>query len=75
MQDFDGFFSVLELKKKRKSRSHGKCRNCNIKRKIGTEKRIITSLKNLSIALNSHGRRGLFSFLSSLPFSVLRNLE
>ena len=38
-----------------------------------TEKRIETSLKDLSIALNS--RHGLFSFLSNLPISVLRNLE
>ena len=32
------FFSVLECKK-RKSRSHGKRKNGNIKRKICTEKR------------------------------------
>ena len=68
------FFSVLECKK-RKSRSHGKRKNGNIKRKICTEKRLNTSLKNLSLALTNHGRHGLFSFLSSLPISVLRNLE
>ena len=34
-----------------------------------------TSLKDLSIALNNHGRHGLLSFLSSLPISVLGNLE
>ena len=34
-----------------------------------------TSLKDLSIALNNHGRHGLLSFLSYLPISVLRNLE
>ena len=61
--------------KKRKSRSHGKRKNGNIKRKIGTEKRLNTSLKDLSLALTNHGRHGLFSFLSSLPISVLRNLE
>ena len=44
-------------------------------RKICTEKRIHTSLKDLSIALNNHGQHGLLSFLSSLPISVLRNLE
>ena len=33
------------------------------------------SLKDLSIALNNHGRHGVFSFLSSLPISVLRNFE
>ena len=63
------FFSVLECKK-RKSRSHGKHKNGNIKRKICTGKRINTALKDLSIALNNHGRHGLFSFLSSLPISV-----
>ena len=68
------FFSVLECKK-RKGRSHGKCKNGNIKFKICTEKRLNTSLKVLSLALTKHGRHGLFSFLSSLPISVLRNLE
>ena len=34
-----------------------------------------TSLKDLSIALNNHGRHGLLSFLSYLPISVLRYLE
>ena len=38
------------------------------------KKRIHTSLKDLSIALNYHCWHGLFSFLSSLPISVLRNL-
>ena len=61
--------------KKRKSSSHGKRKNGNIKRKICTEKRLNTSLKDLSIALNNHGPHGLFSFLSSLPISVLSNLE
>ena len=40
-----------------------------------TEKRLNTSLKDLSLALTNHGRHGLFLFLSSLPISVLRNLE
>ena len=61
--------------KKRKSRSHGKHKNGNIKRKICTENRLNTSLKDLSITLNNHGRHGSFPFLSSLPISVLRNLE
>ena len=73
MPDFD-IFSLLESKT-RKSRSHGKRKNGNIKRKICTEKHINTSLKDLSIALNNHGRHGLFSFLSSLSISVLHNLE
>ena len=68
------FFSVFECKK-RKSRSHGKHKDGNTKRKICTQKRLNTSLKDLSLALNNHGWRGLFSFLSSLSISVLRNLE
>ena len=73
-QILKGFFLFWNVKK-RKSRSHGKRKNGNIKRKICTEKRLNTSLKDLSIALNNHGRHCLFSFLSSLPISVLRNLE
>ena len=68
------YFDVLEFKK-RKSTSHGKRKNGNIKRKICTEKRLNTSLKDLSLALTNQGRHGLFSFLSSLPISVLCNLE
>ena len=43
--------------------------------KFVLKKRINTSLKDLSIASNNHGRHGLFSFLSSLPISFLRSLE
>ena len=74
MPDFDVcfflFWNVIKVKK-RKSRSHGKCKNVNIKRKMCTEKRIITSLKDISLALNNRGQHGLLSFLSSLPSSVL----
>ena len=68
------FCSVLECKK-RKSRSHNKRKNGNIKRKFVLKKCLNTSLKDLSIALNNHGRHSLFSFISSLPISVLHNLE
>ena len=61
MPDFDVFFFLLECKK-RKSRSHGKRKNGNIKRKTFAEKPIDTSLKDLSIALNNHGQHGLFHF-------------
>ena len=44
--------------KKHKSRSHGKRKNGNIKRKTCTEKRLNTSLKDLFIALNNNGRHG-----------------
>ena len=54
---------------------HGKRKDGNIKRTICTEKRINMSLKDLSIALKIHGRNGSFSFLSSLPISVLRNFS
>ena len=60
MPDFD-VFSVLECKI-RKSRSQDKRKNGNIKRKICTEKRLNTSLKDLSIVLNNHGRHDLFYF-------------
>ena len=39
------------------------------------QKRINTSLKDLSIVLNNHFRHGLLSYLSSLLISVLRTLE
>ena len=42
--------------------------------KFVLKKRINTSLKDLSIALN-HCWNGLLSFLSSFPISVLHNLE
>ena len=74
MPDFDVFFSLLECKRC-KSRYHGKRENGKIKRKTCAEKRINTSLKDFSIAINNHGWHGLLSFLSSLPISVLRNLE
>ena len=60
-----------DLKKKRISRSHGKRKNGNIKRKIFTEKRINTSLKDPSITLNNHGRHCFLSFLSSLSISAI----
>ena len=44
------FLPLLECKK-RKSKSHGKCKNGNIKRKICTEKR---KTKDLSTALKNH---------------------
>ena len=42
---------------------------------ICCEKRLNNSLNDLSLALTNDGWHGLFSFLSSLPISVLRNLE
>ena len=55
--------------------SHGKRKNGNIMHKLCTEKRINTFLKDFSISFNNHGWHGLFSLLSSLPISVLRNLQ
>ena len=57
--------------KRCKSRSQGKRNDGHIKYKICTGKRLNTSLKDLSLALTNHGLHGLFSFLSSLPISVL----
>ena len=45
------------------------------KRKICAENYINTSLKDLSVVLNNHGRHGLLLFLSALPISVLHNVE
>ena len=64
------FFSLLECKQP-ESRSHGKSKKGNIKRKIYTEKRIITSLKELSTALNNHGRHVFFSFFKFLAYFSL----
>ena len=61
MPDFDVFF-LFWIVKKRKSRFHGKLKNGNIKRKNCTEKRLNTSLKDLSLALNNHGRHAYFHF-------------
>ena len=60
MPDFDFFlfWNVNNVK----SRSHGKRKNGNIKRKTCTEKCLNTSLKDLSLALTNHGLYGLFSF-------------
>ena len=69
------FFFLFWNVKKLKIRSHGKHKNGNIKRNICTEKRFNSSLKDLSIALNDHGRHDLFSILASLPISALRNPE
>ena len=60
---------MLECKK-RKVRSHVKRKNGNIKHKIYTEKRISTSLKDLSIVLNDHGRHGLLSFLRNVELEA-----
>ena len=74
MLDFDVVFSLLWNVKNVKW-THGQLKNGIIKRRLCTEKRINTSLKDISIVLNNHGRHGLLSILSSLPISVLRNLE
>ena len=69
------FFFLFWNVKNVKSRFHGKRKNGNIKCKICTQKRINTSLKDLSIVLNNHGWHGLLSFLSSLPISFSRDLQ
>ena len=43
--------------------------------KFVLKKRLNTSLKDLSLAFTNNVRHGLFSFLSSLHISALRNLE
>ena len=63
-------FSLLECKR-RKSRSHGKRKKIvTLSAKTCAEKRINTSLKDLSIALKNHGRNGLLLwFLAYLSFT------
>ena len=54
MPDFD-VFSLLEIIRKRKSRSHGIRKKGNGKRKKRAVKRSNTSLKDLSKVLEDHG--------------------
>ena len=72
MPDFD-VFSLLECPK-RKIRSHGIRKTGNYKSKNRADKRANTTLNCLSKVLRDHGRHSTFSFLSSLPISVLRTL-
>ena len=59
-------------RKKLKSRSHGKRKDCNDGRKIRAEESVSASLTDLSIALKCHGQHGLFfnfKFLAYLGFA------
>ena len=56
MPAFDVFFFFWNIK--RKSRSHGKRNDDNTNRKFVLKNRINTSLKDLTITLNNHGRHG-----------------
>ena len=47
----------------------------NVKMATLSAKFVLKNEKDLYLALTNHGWHGLFSFLSSLPISVLRNLE
>ena len=52
--------------------------NDSIKRKICSDKRTSTFLKDLPVVLNNHGSHELLTnhaFLRSFPISVFRNLE
>ena len=62
-------FSLLDIKK-RKKRSHGKCKNENFKWKHKT----VSTLFDLHIVLNS-GRHQMLSKLASLSISSLRKLD
>lgn len=73
MQDFD-VFSLLEFRK-RNARSHGLRKNGNLKRKKQAKMRENIKLNDLASKLEVHGRHSMLSFLSSLPISVLRNLD
>ena len=69
MPDFDAF-SLLDIKKKRNKRSHGKRKNGNFKRKHKT----VLSLFDLNILLKS-GRHQMLSKAASLSVSSLRKLD
>ena len=64
------FFSLLDIRK-RNNRSHGKCKNGNLKRKI---KHVLT-LSELSIILKHSVRHMALSRLVTLSISSLRNLD
>ena len=74
MPDFEGIFLFWNVKNVRVDIIANK-KMATLSAKFVPKKRINTSLNDLSIALNNLGRHGLFSFLSSLPISVLHNLE
>ena len=69
-----GFFSLLEFRK-RTVRSHGikKKRNCENKSRV--QKLANFTFRDRTGKLHVHGRHSMFSFLSSLPISVLRSLD
>ena len=73
MPDFD-VFSLVEFGK-RTARSHRIKKNGNWKRKSRVQKLANCTLRDLAAKLDVHGRHCMLSYLSSLPFSVLRSLE
>ena len=73
MPDSD-VFSLLEFRK-RTARSPGIRKNGNCKRKCRIQKLTNCTLRYLAVKLDVHGRHCMFSYLSSLPSSVLRSLD
>ena len=73
MPDFD-IFSLLECKKVKVDPTVN-VKMATLSAKVVLKNALISILKDLSIALNKHAWHGLFSVLSPLPISVLRNLE
>ena len=71
---FDVFFSLLDFRK-RTARSHGIKKNENCKRKSRVQKSADCILRELTTKVDVHGRHCMFSYLSSLPISVLRSLD
>lgn len=63
-------FSIYSIRK-RKTRSHGKRRNGNIKRK-NRQKSSIQDLHHIHI---QSGKHALLSFVSSLPITTLRDID
>ena len=73
MPDFD-VFSLLEFRR-RTARSHRIRKNGNCLRKSRVQKLTNCTLRNIAGILDVHGRHSILSYLSSLPISVLRNLD
>ena len=67
-------FLLLEFRKRR-SRSNGKRKKGNDKRKRCAAQKSNTSLYDLSTKLREHGRHEMLSFLSSLPIPVVCILD
>ena len=70
-----GFNGTLLEFRKRTAISHGIKKNGNCKRKSCVQKFTNCTLRDLAAKLVANSRHCMFSYLSSLPISVLRSLD